>query len=248
MFSRLIDLFLVHKYFGISTSAPPTPNQQLVETEDGNKIDIFFHKSDDESAPCPTIVVFHGGDTNISNELKSSGELIIQAIRADVVLFDPRGYGRSKGIPTQSGIMIDIDAVMDFIHKNSSEPYNVIFFGRSLGCAFALKSYEKYKDRVTFMVLENPFLSIASYAPSSMKSVTSNLWNNEDEIQNVRCPVVIIQSTNDKVTPPHHSVKLFNNIQHRRKELWKYDNNHLETGSYLTFYHRLIATVRKYLL
>jgi pimeloyl-ACP methyl ester carboxylesterase len=238
----------VHKYFGFSTNPPPTENQHLVKTRDGNEIDIFFHKSTDPTAPCPTIVVFHGGETNISNEWNASGKLIIQSIRSDVVLFDPRGYGRSKGIPTQSGIMVDVDAVMKFITKHSSEPYNVIFFGRSLGCAIALASYEKYKDMVSFVVLENPFISIASYAPVAMKAATSKLWNNEEAIKNVECPIVIVQSLNDRVTPPHHSAKLFKNVPHDQKQLWVYKNEHLETGSTQTFYYKLIQTINSYLL
>ena len=239
--TRIVEIFFVHKYRPFSIASSPTDNQQFVLTSDRKKIDIYFHKGDNQRGPCPTIVIFHSNNSTIASELKSVGTQLINTINADIVIYDPRGCGRSMGIPTRSGMKMDVEAVMNFISSHSSEPNNVIFYGRSLGCSIALDSYSTYRDRVKLIILENPFTSITNVVPGFLQGwtngVTDTMWNNEQYMDVIDCFVLLVQSLRDTVVPPSHTEALYNKVTHMRTRMLTFDNNHLESGSNLTFIH-----------
>ncbi len=87
------------------------------------------------------------------------------ALRANVLMVDYRGYGDSEGHPTEAGLMLDADAVLDYVLSGANPdiaPGKVVLFGSSLGGAVAVYAAHKHGARVAAVVLENTFLSIAA--------------------------------------------------------------------------------------
>ena len=58
-----------------------------------------------------------------------------------VLAFDYRGYGRSEGTPSERGILMDARAALAWLEERTgeSDATNMIFMGRSLGGAVAVR-------------------------------------------------------------------------------------------------------------
>lgn len=62
---------------------------------------------------------------------------LYQNIKCNVVMLEYRGYGLSKGRPSESGLYMDARAALDFIASRNDFNHNeIIIFGRSLGNYF----------------------------------------------------------------------------------------------------------------
>ena len=56
-----------------------------------------------------------------------------------ILLFDYRGYGKSTGTPSETGLYTDVLAVYNYVRKrNDLNSEKILLFGRSLGGAVAL--------------------------------------------------------------------------------------------------------------
>lgn len=93
-----------------------------------------------------------------------------------------RGYGPSKGSPTEAGLKLDAEAVMELCSQFEDIDRSRIFvFGRSLGGAVAIDIVSKHQDKVDIrlhnasgertlvqiagLIVENTFTSIADMVP-----------------------------------------------------------------------------------
>jgi len=54
------------------------------------------------------------------------------------VSFDPRGFGESRGTPSETGVIEDAVAVLEWIVAREPQPRNVVLLGHSLGAAIAV--------------------------------------------------------------------------------------------------------------
>ncbi len=115
--------------------------------------------------------------------------LLYRACNINILLFDYRGYGKSTGTPSETGLYTDAQAVYDYVRTRTDLNQDKIFlFGRSLGGAVALhlgknKINNKYPNSSLFffrkashlaqtnttsplycVILENTFTSISDMA------------------------------------------------------------------------------------
>ena len=85
-----------------------------------------------------------------------------------VLTFDYRGFGRSKGTPSERGLCDDAIAAVDWaMNVAGIPPSRILFFGQSLGTAVTLAVSEHYAVQsppVAFagMVLVAPFVDVAT--------------------------------------------------------------------------------------
>jgi len=84
--------------------------------------------------------------------------LLYRACNINILLFDYRGYGKSTGTPSETGLYTDAQAVYDYVRTRTDLNQDKIFlFGRSLGGAVALhlgknKINNKYPNSFFFFV------------------------------------------------------------------------------------------------
>jgi fermentation-respiration switch protein FrsA (DUF1100 family) len=65
--------------------------------------------------------------------------MLYRACNINILLFDYRGYGKSTGAPSETGLYTDALAVYDYVRKrNDLNQEKIFLFGRSLGGAVAL--------------------------------------------------------------------------------------------------------------
>ncbi len=103
----------------------------------------------------------HGNAGNIAHRLDLLQTLHRQA-RVSVLMFDYRGYGRSEGRPSESGVLADARAARAWLAKRAGiEPRQVILMGESIGGAVAV---DLATDGARALILECTFSSLPDVA------------------------------------------------------------------------------------
>src|SRR5437588_10407624 len=107
------------------------------------------------------LLYFHGNGGNVSHRLERT-KMPVDSLRLDVVLVDYRGYGRSSGSPSETGLCADGEAIYEAARARGFTPDHIVLFGESLGAAVAVETVLKKPARA--IILEAPFLSIPKMA------------------------------------------------------------------------------------
>lgn len=163
--------------------------------------------------PIATILFCHGNAGNLTQRIDSFH--IFRELSCDVFIFDYRGYGISKGKPTEKGLYKDADAVWNYLVKGiRKSPEEIILFGRSLGGGVASYLAEKYSPAA--LILESSFTSVPDlvpqvmpFAPKPIKLLTRYKFNTLERMKNIRCPVLVVHSQEDLLIPYHHGITLY---------------------------------------
>jgi pimeloyl-ACP methyl ester carboxylesterase len=90
-----------------------------------------------ERADKRTVVVFHDAQSNCS--VLHPYYTFLHDAGFQVLVFDPRGFGRSKGTPTLQAWIHDLPALLDWLHQRPDfDPARTAYFGTGLGSVAAL--------------------------------------------------------------------------------------------------------------
>src|SRR5947207_3785450 len=120
------------------------------KTSDGVQLHGWLFKSGE-----PLLIFFHGNGGNITGRAPIAAELARRGI--SVLLFDWRGYGKSEGSASESGLFFDALAAYDFAHAQSSD---IVLYGESLGGPYA--AYVATKRKARCVIIENSFPSLSA--------------------------------------------------------------------------------------
>jgi len=135
------------RYFEWKNLYHPLRHLQMTPADAGLEFeDVFFVTEDDRRLhgwwfPCPdargTIIICHGNAGNIGGRVWMAADLL--RLRVNVFLFDYRGFGFSRGIPTENGLYRDAHAAYEVVRAryDDAEDIPVVILGRSLGGAVA---------------------------------------------------------------------------------------------------------------
>jgi len=161
----------------------------------------------------PLLLFAHGNAGNISHRIDNLAHF--QRLGLTVFIFDYRGYGLSEGQITEQGSYNDIRGALAWLQQRGWKPQQMIYFGRSLGGAVALQlALEKPPGG---LVLESAFTSVAgmgwhhqplSYALLGWWALSSR-YDNLDKIDQLNCPLLLLQGDNDRTVPPKMAQQLF---------------------------------------
>ncbi|CAF1388748.1 unnamed protein product, partial [Adineta ricciae] len=89
-----------------------------IETPDNEKLHGFLIKQPSRTSERETLVFFHGNAGNIGHRLQNA-HLLYRTCNINILLFDYRGYGKSTGMPSESGLYTDALAVYDYVRKRN---------------------------------------------------------------------------------------------------------------------------------
>lgn len=114
----------------------------------------------------PTLLFFHGRGGNVSHFEKFA--LAYAPLGYGIFMFDYRGFGFSKGSPSQKTVFEDALAAARYLMSvQKIRPQDIVLYGHSLGNApalFTARSLEKLPFKA--LVLQSPFLSTPHMAAS----------------------------------------------------------------------------------
>jgi len=104
----------------------------------------------------------HGNAGNITHRAEAI-RLLHDRVGLSVLVFDYRGYGRSQGRPSESGVLADAVAARAWLARRAGiEPNQIIVFGESIGGAVAVDVAAHGGARA--LILENTFTSLPDVA------------------------------------------------------------------------------------
>jgi fermentation-respiration switch protein FrsA (DUF1100 family) len=170
--------------------------------EDGVRIHAFYLPPPGE--PQWTVLLAHGNGGNVSHRLDRA-LLLHSKLRAAVLLFDYRGYGRSEGSPDEEGTYRDARAAHRWLLEEKRVPADrLVAFGESLGSAVALDLALARPCRA--LVLESPFASIPAMARAvypflPLWPFVRTRYDNESKVPRLAVPLLVLHGDRDEVVP-----------------------------------------------
>jgi len=203
-----IDFFKTHETADIAA-----PHEELlIETPaDGRIHGLLIHSKEKKGL----IFYLHGNTGNI-NRWKFMGEELT-SFGYDVFVPDYRGYGKSRGLRTETNMHRDMEIVLD--HLTAQNRYaKIVLYGRSLGSGFAVRlATQRPCDH---LILETPYYSLLHVATSRFPFLPVRLllrfeFRSDKYIEKVLCPIAIFHGTKDAIVPYRSGFKLYEKIRHR---------------------------------
>ncbi len=157
------------------------------------------------------VLFFHGNGGNISH--RGSSLKIFHNLGLNVLIFDYRGYGLSKGKPTEQGLYLDAMAAWQYLVKQRGyTETDIIIFGRSMGAAVATQLASQVQPGA--LIVESAFSSVKDMASKILPLVYKLIYlrydfNTESIIKQVRVPVLVMHSPGDEIVPFQFGKKVF---------------------------------------
>lgn len=192
----------------------------FVKTRDSAMLNMYFVKQQNTFA-FPTIMMLHGNAGNIGHRLMMT-YYIYKIAHCNVLMVEYRGYGKSSGKPSESGLYCDAETAMEWLLKRPDVNSKKIFIlGSSLGGAVSIKltSDPQYAGHISGLMLENTFTSIPDVAKSlfNVKALDflptfchKNQFPSEYRIGNILVPTLFLSGQNDELIPPKMMQALYN--------------------------------------
>jgi hypothetical protein len=199
-----------------------------VKTDDGLTLNGWHFLAKDHSADdragCdrvlaegrPVVLFFSGNGGHRAYRVPEAG--ILTRSRADVFLFDYRGYGDNAGTPAEDSLAADAAAVWRYAtEERQVAPTRIVLYGESLGGAVAARLAAEVSAAGTppaGLVLRSTFSSLADvgrhhYPFVPIKMLMVERYDSVGQIAKVTCPILVLHGTRDTIVPYALGRKLF---------------------------------------
>jgi alpha-beta hydrolase superfamily lysophospholipase len=187
------------------------------ETDDGELLYGWYCRAKN---PIASALYFHGNTGNLTTTAHVMPHLLDAGI--NILLFDYRGFGRSTGSPSFSGI-IDDGVTAARLHERI-RPKNVpsILYGYSLGGAIAAQIIRRHP--FDGFILQSTFTNLPDLARVAFPRVPLHLFSGRlfDTLKVVRdlnVPLLLIHGSNDEVCPASMAQQLHDACSAASKKL-----------------------------
>lgn len=133
----------------------------------------------------------------------------------NVFMFDYRGFGKSKGTPSQAGLLDDTQSAINVVrHRSDVNPQRLVLFGQSIGGANILDVIgQGDREGIRAVILDSTFASYATIANQMIPGsgyLLDESYSGENYIASVSpIPLLLIHGKADHVIPWQHSEKLY---------------------------------------
>ncbi|HJQ38896.1 MAG TPA: alpha/beta fold hydrolase, partial [Thermoanaerobaculia bacterium] len=175
-------------------------------------------------AKAPVLIWFHGNAGNLTDRAEMAAEIAKRGV--SVFVFDWRGYGRSEGRASESGLFRDALGAFDFVQ--AMKPTSIVLYGESLGGPYAAFAAKERKGAHA-VIIENSFPSLMALGNALYKlgwtapfALRTSKWLNEAGV-----PVLVMHGTRDAVIPYSLGKQLYDELR-VPKELLTADAGHCE--------------------
>lgn len=140
-------------------------------------------------------------------------ETVVKLFGMNCLIVGYRGYGKSQGTPSESGLKLDGEAIAEWAFDTKNEivnsfidQKNIFLFGRSLGGAVAVHVAVKCNLPFKGVIIENTFSSMSDMVNSLypflkylQKFMLKNKWDTKDIIDKITYPILFCRSENDEL-------------------------------------------------
>ena len=156
------------------------------------------------------VLLCHGNAGNVGDRIPHLA--LLAAAGFDVLVFDPRGYGRSSGRPSEHGTHLDARAARDaLVRRDGVDAARVLYLGESLGGAMALALALELPP--AGLILQSAFTSVRDMArrhyPFLPRAVVPDAYPNLRRIRRLRAPLLMLHGANDSIVPLMYGEELY---------------------------------------
>jgi fermentation-respiration switch protein FrsA (DUF1100 family) len=204
LFYPVREITVTPKYIGLDFE------DVVLTTKDNVNIAAWYIPARSERG---TLLFCHGNAGNISHRLDSIR--IFHDLNLSVFIFDYRGYGTSKGSPTEEGTYLDAEAALDYLmNVKKVHPDKVILFGRSLGSGVAAEIAMRHQAGA--LIIESGFTSVPAlgrnYFPFlPVRLLSRYSYATADKVGEINIPKLFIHSPQDEIIPFRYGRHLYEN-------------------------------------
>ena len=193
---------------GTPDSAGLSYEDVVFTAEDGVRLTGWYLPATD---PRGTVLFCHGNAGNISHRIEMLS--ILYGIGLNTFIFDYRGYGASEGIPSEEGLYRDAEAAWNWlVETKSTNPANIIVYGRSLGgpvAAHLAGDHAPHGFILESAVSSIPDMADALYPWLPGRSLVRYGFSTVAHLRRVACPILVIHSRTDDLVPYALGRKIF---------------------------------------
>ena len=212
-----------------TSSLPVQPVEHWLTTTDGVRLHTWLFRAADPAAPL--MLFCHGNGGNLGERAPIAAQLAKRGM--SVLLFDWRGYGKSEGTPTESGLYRDAEAAFQFasrLTKNSG----LVIYGESLGGPYAAWLAKEHSVRC--VIIENSFPSLnelgnALYAPMPIGWTAPLAMRTTHWLNQAGVPVLVMHGLRDQTIPFELGKRLYDDLRVPKEMLVSETAGHCELAA-----------------
>jgi uncharacterized protein len=178
----------------------------VFKASDGVELNGWFYPADADSLRRQwVILVCHGNAGNISHRLDTYAALLATGV--SVFAFDYRGYGRSRGGPSEEGTYRDAQAAYAWLRQKGFPGANIIPYGGSLGGGGAAELASR--ETVGGLVLQSTFTSVPDMAAEMfpwlpVRWLGTIRYDTRSKLPRLHIPVMVMHSPADETVGIHY--------------------------------------------
>ena len=207
-----------------------------LETADKINLHSLYFKTQN---PKGVIYYLHGNSGDLSGWGDVTG--VYLDLGYDVFILDYRGFGKSEGkINSEKQFYDDVQLGYNYL-KNKFKEDQIIVIGYSIGTGSA--SYLASKNSPKFLILQAPYYNLSEIGKNRMPFVPSFLlkykFENNKNIQDIKCPVYIFHGDADRTIFYEDAVKLRDHLKSTDKYITLKGQGHNGVNENLEFISKL---------
>ncbi len=184
------------------------------DSQDGTKINGWYLAPLEKKSSGTefAILMSHGNGENVTMMLREADQFR-KSFGLPVLIYDYRGFGQSLGEPSESKVLQDADAAMEWLQRETKLPSNKIFqFGRSLGGGVAVHLASKFGS--AGLILDRTFNSVVDVAAERywmmpVRWVIRNSFHSDQRIKSYTGPLLQMHGDQDSVIDQKFARRLF---------------------------------------
>lgn len=215
--------------------------ERFICTDDGADLHALYFKA---AAPKGVLVYFHGNTGSVRRWGKYASRFV--RLGYDVLMPDPRGYGKSRGRLSERALHADALRWYEELLGQWPER-DIVVFGRSLGSGLAVPVAAQKEPRA--LILETPFANLYDVATNYLPILPYRLllrypFRNDKAIKRISCPVYILHGKFDAVVPYASALRLYASAPSSvHREMISFSKGHHSDLSRFPRYQRFLERV-----
>ncbi|MCB0770888.1 MAG: alpha/beta hydrolase [Flavobacteriales bacterium] len=216
-------------------------DERFIIASDGAELHGLYFKAKNSRG---VVIYFHGNTGSLRRWGKHAPQFT--DLGYDVLMPDPRGYGKSRGEINEPVLHSDAELWYTHLRERWSES-DIVVFGRSLGSGLATPLASKFSPKV--LMLETPFANLYDVAMHYLPILPYRLllrypFRNDIAIKRIKCPVYVLHGKRDNVVPYGSALRLYSLIPSNvHREMITFPRGHHSDLARSPRYHKLLKRV-----
>ncbi|MBL0127549.1 MAG: alpha/beta fold hydrolase [Flavobacteriales bacterium] len=180
-------------------------SEHWIVRPDGARLHALWFKA---SSSRQVVLYFHGNTGSLRRWGRYASQLIDLGV--DVVMPDPRGYGKSRGKLSEVQLIEDAKAWFDHVQElTGTAP---VVYGRSLGSGLAVPV--AVDRNPPLLILETPFANLIDVAHAYLpilpyRWLLHYRFQNDEMATRLACPTYLFHGKRDQTVPYSSALKLY---------------------------------------